>query len=58
MFTLIKREILDHIIYFIIAAFLAAIFVIISISIASQYESLNKSAAFTEKRPRGAFESR
>ncbi len=42
MFTLIKREIRDHVAYFIGAAVLSAIFIIISISIASQYESLRK----------------
>jgi hypothetical protein len=39
MFTLIKREILDHIVYFIGAAVLSAIFIVITISIISQYES-------------------
>ena len=39
MFTLIKREIRDHIVYFIGAAVLSAIFVIITISIFSHYGS-------------------
>jgi hypothetical protein len=39
MFTLIKREILDHIVYFIGAAVLSAIFIVITISIFSRYES-------------------
>ena len=44
MFTLIKREIRDHIVYFIGAAGLSAIFVIISISVISQYESSRRSS--------------
>jgi ABC-type transport system involved in multi-copper enzyme maturation permease subunit len=39
MFTLITREIRDHIVYFIGAAVLSAIFVTISIAIIGQYES-------------------
>jgi len=39
MFTLIKREIQDHIAYFVGAAIFSAIFILISISIFSQYES-------------------
>ena len=39
MFTLIKREIRDHIAYFIGAAVLSAIFIIISFSVINQYES-------------------
>jgi len=39
MFALIKREIQDHIVYFIGAAALSAIFIIISISVINQYES-------------------
>jgi hypothetical protein len=39
MFTLIKREILDHIVYFIGAAVLAAILIVISIPIISRYDS-------------------
>jgi len=39
MFTLITREIRDHIVYFIGAAVLSAIFIAISIAIISQYES-------------------
>ncbi len=39
MFTLIRREIRDHIVYFIGAAVLSAIFIIITLSIISQYES-------------------
>ncbi len=39
MFTLIKREIQDHIVYFIGAAVLSAIFIIITLSIINQYES-------------------
>ncbi len=39
MFTLIKREIQDHFVYFIGAAVLSAIFIIISISVINQYES-------------------
>jgi hypothetical protein len=42
MFTLLKREIRDHIVYFIGAAALSAIFIIISISVISQYESINR----------------
>jgi hypothetical protein len=38
MFTLIKREIRDNIVYFIGAAVLAAIFVVISIPIVSRYD--------------------
>jgi hypothetical protein len=39
MFTLIKREILDHIVYFLGAAVFSAIFIIISIAVINQYES-------------------
>ena len=39
MYALIKREIQDHIVYFIGAAVLSAIFIIISISVINQYES-------------------
>jgi len=42
MFALIKREIRDHIVYFIGAAALSAIFIIISISVINQYESSQK----------------
>lgn len=42
MFTLIKREILDHIVYFIGAAVLAAIFIFISIPIVSRLESTQR----------------
>ena len=42
MFTLIKREIRDHIVYFIGAAVLSAIFIVITISIISQYESAQR----------------
>jgi ABC-type transport system involved in multi-copper enzyme maturation permease subunit len=38
MFTLIKREIREHIVYFIGAAVLSAIFIVITISIISRYE--------------------
>ncbi len=37
MFTLIKREIQDHIVYFIGAAVFSAVFIIISISVIHQY---------------------
>jgi len=43
MFTLIKREIRDHIVYFIVAAVLSAIFIFISIFVISQYESSRRS---------------
>ncbi|NQT00908.1 MAG: hypothetical protein HQ580_02685 [Planctomycetes bacterium] len=43
MFTLIKREIRDHVVYFIGAAVLSAIFIIISISVISQFESSQRS---------------
>ena len=43
MFTLIKREIGDHIVYFIVAAVLSAIFIFISIFVISQYESSRRS---------------
>jgi hypothetical protein len=39
MFTLIKREIRDHIVYFIGSAVLSAIFIIISLSVISKLES-------------------
>jgi hypothetical protein len=39
MFTLIKREIQDHVVYFIGAAVLSVIFIIITLSMISQYES-------------------
>ena len=39
MFTLIKREIRDHIVYFIGAAVLSAILIVITLSMISQYES-------------------
>jgi len=42
MFTLIKREIRDHIVYFIGAAVLSAIFIVISIPIISRYNSINR----------------
>jgi hypothetical protein len=44
MFTLIKREIRDHIIYFIGAAVLSAIFIIFLISVISQYDSIQRQA--------------
>ena len=43
MFTLIKREIRDHIAYFIGAAVFSAIFIIISISLVNQFESSQRS---------------
>jgi len=43
MFTLIKREIRDHIVYFIGAAVLSAIFIIISISVINQVASSQRS---------------
>ena len=43
MFTLIKREIRDHIVYFIVAAVLSAIFIFISIFVINQYESSQRS---------------
>jgi hypothetical protein len=43
MFTLIKREIRDHIAYFIGAAVLSAIFIIVSIFVINQYESSRRS---------------
>ena len=43
MFTLIKREIWDHIVYFIVAAVLSVIFIFISIIVISQYESSRRS---------------
>ena len=43
MFTLIKREIRDHIIYFIGSAALSAIFIVIAISIISQMETSQRS---------------
>ncbi len=43
MFALIKREIQDHIVYFIGAAAFSAIFIIISISVINQYESSQRS---------------
>ena len=43
MFTLIKREILDHIVYFFGAAIFSAIYIIILISVISQYESSQRS---------------
>ncbi len=42
MFTLIKREIRDHIAYFILAAVLSAIIIMASIPIISVYESINR----------------
>ncbi len=42
MFTLIKREIQDHIVYFIGAAVLSAVFIIFLISVINQYESLSR----------------
>jgi len=42
MFTLIKREIRDHIVYFIGAAAFSAIYILISISVISQYESFQR----------------
>jgi hypothetical protein len=44
MFTLIKREIRDHIVYFILAASLAAILILISIPVVSQYEDIKKAS--------------
>ncbi len=44
MFTLIKREIRDHIVYFIVAAVLSAIFIFISIFVINQYESSRRSS--------------
>ncbi len=43
MFTLIKREIRDHIVYFIVAAVLSVIFIFISIFVINQYESSRRS---------------
>ncbi|MCP4261097.1 MAG: hypothetical protein GY774_26870 [Planctomycetes bacterium] len=42
MFTLIKREIRDHIVYFLGAAVLSAIFIVITISIISRYEPFKR----------------
>lgn len=42
MFTLIKREIQDHIVYFIGAAAFAAIFILISIPVVGRYESIKR----------------
>jgi len=42
MFALIKREIRDHIVYFIGAAAFAAIFILISIPVVSRYESIKR----------------
>ncbi len=42
MFTLIKREIQDHIVYFIGAAVLSAIFIVVAISVINQFESINR----------------
>ncbi|MBN1805014.1 MAG: hypothetical protein JW837_07175 [Sedimentisphaerales bacterium] len=39
MFTLIKREIRDHIVYLILAACLAGIFILISVPVVSRYNS-------------------
>jgi len=39
MFTLIKREIRDHIVYLIMAACLAGIFILMSVSVISRYDS-------------------
>ena len=39
MFTLIKREIRDHIVYLILAACLAGIFILISVPVISRYNS-------------------
>jgi len=44
MFTLIKREIRDHIVYFIGAAVLSAIFIIVSIYVINHYESSRRSS--------------
>ncbi len=44
MFTLIKREIRDHVVYFIVAAVLAAILILISIPVVNQYESSRRSS--------------
>jgi len=41
MFALIKREIQDHIVYFIGAAVFSAVFIVMSISIIHQYDSRN-----------------
>ncbi len=42
MFALIKREIQDHIVYFIGAAAFAAIFILISIPVVGRYESIKR----------------
>lgn len=42
MFTLIKREILDHIVYFMGAAIFSVIFILLSISVISQFESFQR----------------
>ncbi len=41
MFALIKREIQDHIVYFIGAAVFSAVFIVMSISLIHQYDSRN-----------------
>ena len=42
MFALIKREIWDHIVYLILAAFLSVIIILLSFSIVSQFESITR----------------
>jgi len=42
MFALIKREIQDHLVYFIGAAAFAAIFILISIPVVGRYESIKR----------------
>jgi hypothetical protein len=44
MFTLIKREIREHIVYFIVAAVLSAIFIFVSIFVVNQHESSRRSS--------------
>jgi len=43
MFTLIKREIRDHIVYFILVAVLAAVFILMSIPVVSRYAAIKGS---------------
>ncbi len=45
MFTLIKREVRDHIVYLILAACLAGIFILISIPVISRYEAVKRASS-------------
>jgi len=48
MFTLVKREIRDHIVYLILAACLAGIFIFISVPVIGRYEAVKRATSSYE----------